>query len=95
MVDLYLLSCHRNPSPRFPCIYHNVDSMVLFPLYYCRLRYILYVYDVAQETAANYVTLKIIILTSSIKVDRVSPDIVYFLFIYLFIYLFIRLIFCE
>ena len=43
--------------------------------------------DVAQETAANYLTLKIIILTLSIKRwKRVSPDI--YLFIYLFIYSF-------
>jgi hypothetical protein len=45
--------------------------------------------DVAQETAYNYVTLKMIIFNLVNKeVDRVSPDIVYFLFIYLSIYSF-------
>ena len=65
---------------------HNLNIYLAFHLYSS---------DVAQETAANYVTLKIIILTSSIKRwKRVLPDTVYFLY-YLFIYLFIRLIFCE
>ena len=46
----------------FMLIYTYIFTLIVYQCM-CKSNY----YDVAQETAANYVTLKIIILTSSIK----------------------------